>query len=207
MHEGIVLCCLIVEPKGRWCYHEHFIGALSGPSLHGFDAILLGCSSNIWHCTDLDALSAKQPEEEIFDLKQSSKTCTSVQKEGTCCTCSWDPPVASDSPQQIGGNVREAVHAVCRVSDILVHHYALWLKSSSAVHSYLSLSQRRYSCMQRILASVEGCEGISQNANASRAAGFCKSARLLLNSCSEITGLPCQHDATLTWHSVKRQRS
>lgn len=62
MHEGVVLCCLIVEAKGSWRNHEHFIGALSQPSLHGFDAVLLGCCSNIRDCADIDAFSPEQPE-------------------------------------------------------------------------------------------------------------------------------------------------
>lgn len=101
--------------------------------------------------------------------------------------------MASVSPQQICGNVGEAVHATCTVSDILVHHNALWLKSSSAVHSYLALSQRRYSGVQRILSSVEGCEGISHNTNAARAADFCMSFGVLLNS---LRRLPCERTAT-----------
>lgn len=101
--------------------------------------------------------------------------------------------MANVSPQQICGNIGEAIHATCTVSDILVHDNALWLKSSSAVHSYLALSQRSYSGVQGILSSVEGCEGIPHNTDATRAAGFYMSFRVLLNS---LRGLPYQRTAT-----------
>ena len=78
MHEGVVLSCLVVESKGSWCNHEHFIGALPGPALHGLNAVLLGCSRYIWNCTNLDVLSPEQPANALHVKDAGKQVCESL---------------------------------------------------------------------------------------------------------------------------------
>ena len=64
--------------------------------------------------------------------------CVKVLSVSSLCELSAD---ICDPPEQICGNVCQAIHAVCLVLYILVDDYALWIEGCCAVHSGLAFTQ------------------------------------------------------------------